>query len=171
MKLPRLRWMFSATGVALLVVSLRMSAQSKEPQFERIFSPLYQQFDAASMTIPGSAPKDVKQENSWNTASLRGSRELHGVIEFKPGAATTFDVFRAVHRAVDAVTHKHHVEGADPRLPADAEPVLNDGKSPTYAMWMYNWENRHGELHVWLFPYPGGAKIGFAVHLLEETLR
>ncbi len=53
----------------------------------------------------------------------------------------------------------------------DLPQSLTGKEASTHTLWMYNSGKRHGELHVWLFPFTEGREVAFAVYQMEEPLK
>ena len=157
----------SIAFLCVLLASLRILARTflwpDNAEFEEVFSPIYQQFTADVLSGENATVSDQEKSGSWNPKSTRGSYELRGILAMNATEKSCVDVLNAVDRFVQTVTQKYHTEG-------DLPSSLGEDTQHVYSMWMYNWERRHGELHVWLFPYPGGDKIAFVVHHIEEKL-
>ncbi len=101
---------------------------------------------------------------SWNTKTLRGTHEFRGILTITGGAGHCGEVLRQVEAFVASRTNRYHIEG-------DVPSQIQGTERHVHTMWMYNLGKRHGELRMWLFPYPAGNHVGFAVHHYEEKLK
>ncbi len=160
MKIARVRKIVVA-GLLLCILGC-----SRDVEFEQLFSPMYRELEAELFGPEGKLhAEDHKKRGSWNPKTKRGSYQIRGILTADSGDIQCGEVLKLVDDFVRARTTKYHVEGES--FPTPAEPL----DKHAYAMWMYNWQKRHGELHVWLFPYPDGTRMGFAIYHYEEKLK
>jgi len=104
-----------------------------------------------------------KTAGSWKAKSRRSGNQLRGILSVNLRENPCAEILKLIDRFVQTKTRQYHVEG-------DIPSSLAREQEHIYTMWMYNRENRHGELHVWLFPYPDEKRIGYAIHHYEEDL-
>ena len=161
-----MKWHHIIGTVALAAVSMVPGCGGKSPaKFDTIFSPVYREFEPKVLLKAGAAtPDDTQDRGSWNTKTLRGSRQLRGILPEAPEENPCAEILRRVDSFIAARKGKFSPEG---QLPGS---VRGDRKH-VYGMWMYNCQDRHGEIHLWLFPDSADGTIAFAAHLYEEDLR
>ena len=159
MQMPKL------TCAAVACCVLGLAGCARDDGFDQLFSPVYKDFRADVLTAGGTAKLvEHKDRGSWNPKTRRGSKQIRGILSADALENPCDEILKFVDQFVQQRTGKHHIEG-------DIPSSVNLEQKHAYTMWMYNWEKRHGELHIWLFPYPDGKRIGFAVHHYEEDLK
>ena len=153
------------TAVFLAAGGCRKKSASATELYQKTFSPVYQEFDIASLVEPQSMhTRDHQEQGSWNTATLQGNLIYSAVLPVTEKSGTPQMILQTIESFIKSKTQQIEIEGDFPdRLKGDEEQI--------YTLFMYNWQNRHGKLHVWLFPYPDGKHIGFATHHYEENLK
>ena len=131
---------------------------------EDTFSPIYKEFDSKvwqPVAKPGG--QTPKQTGSWNSKTKRGSMQVSGMLELSsPGNLP--QLLGPVDGYVSRRTTTFHVEG-------DLPQSLTGNEAITHTLWMYNRGERHGELHLCLFPFPDGSGVAFAIYQFEEPLK
>ncbi|MBE0535289.1 MAG: hypothetical protein IH624_06420 [Phycisphaerae bacterium] len=133
--------------------------------YNEVFSDVYKEFGAAALCAAGTiAVEDQKQGGSWNAKTLRGNMHHSGILKVTGGAGHCGEVLKRAEAFVASKTGMYSIEG-------DAPASVDGTQKHVYTVWMYNLNNRHGELRMWLFPYPDSDRVGFAVHHYEENLR
>lgn len=161
------RWIAAGALMAALVGCNRPvgpGALDQTAVFDATFSPVYKEFDS-KVWQPVAKPSNQtpKQTGSWNSKTKRGSMQISGMLELSsPGNLP--QMLGQVDGYVSQRTTQFHVEGDLPQSLAGKEAT-------THTLWMYNCGERHGELHLWLFPFPDGNGVAFAVYQFEEPLR
>lgn len=132
--------------------------------FEKTFSPVYREFNSTAwQPVAKPSGPTPKQTGSWNTKTKRGSKQISGVLRLSaPG--NLVQLLKGVDSYVSQRTTQFHVE-------EDLPQTLTGNEASTHTLWMYNCGKRHGELHVWLFPFPDGNEVAFAVYQFEEPLK
>ena len=162
-----LTWIATGALLAALVACNRQVAVGGLDQtavFDATFSPVYKEFDL-KVWQPVAKPsgQTPKQTGSWNSKTKRGSTQISGMLEVSsPGNLP--QLLGQVDGYVSQRTTKFHVEG-------DLPQSLTSNEATTHTLWMYNCGERHGELHLWLFPFPDDNEVAFAVYQFEEPLR
>ena len=153
-------------SLAITVTILSAGGCRKKPTnsnalYKNTFSPIYQEFDITSLVEPKMHARDHQKYGSWNTATLRGNNQYSAVLPVTEGSDTPQMILNKIDTFVKSKTQKARTEGLSPTH-------LKGTEKHTYTLFMYNWQDRHGELRVWLFPHPDGKHIGFAAHHYEE---
>lgn len=162
-----LTWIAAGALMAALVAcnrQVRVGTVDHTAIFEDTFSPVYKEFDS-KVWQPVAKPSGhtPKRTGSWNSKTKRGSMQISGMLELSsPGNFP--QLLGQVDGYVSQRTTTFHVEGDLPQSLAGKE-------ANTHTLWMYNFGERHGELHLWLFPFPDGNGVAFAVYQFEEPLR
>jgi hypothetical protein len=162
-------WRWIAVGALLpsLVACNRpvgVSTVDQTALYEETFSPVYKEFDS-KMWQPVAKPSGQapKQTGSWNSKTKRGSRQISGVLQLPP-PGNLAQLLKQVDGYVSQRTTQFHSEEDMPQFLTGKEAI-------NHTVWMYNCAARHGELHVWLFPFPDGDGVAFAAYQFEEPLR
>jgi hypothetical protein len=161
------RWIAAGALMAALVACNRPvgpGALGQTAVFDATYSPVYKEFDS-KVWQPMAKPsgQTPKQTGSWNSKTKRGSRQISGILELS-ATYNSVQLLRQVDGYVSQRTTKFHLED-------DLPQFLTGKEATTHTLWMYNCGERHGELHVWLFPLPDGNGAAFAVYQIEEPLK
>jgi len=158
MNISKLAW------VAVLCLTFGLTGCGRkvpDAEFDQLFSRVYKEFKVDIWTAGGKAKiEDQKKTGSWNPKTKRGSNQLRGILTVSGEGTSCTEILKLVDQFVQTRTGSYHIEG-------DIPSSITGEQQHIHTMWMYNWEKRHGELHVWLFPYPDGKRIAFAVYHYE----
>ncbi len=152
--------------IAIVFLGLGCAGCSrKELAFTELFSPIYKELTPDIWKTDGKVDIVNQQKTgSWNPKTRRGSNQLEGVLTGSGEEVSCAALLRLVDQFVQSRTGKYHVEGQGPSS-------LKGDERHIHTVWMHNWESRHGELHLWLFPYPDRKQIAFAIYHSEEELK
>ncbi len=161
------RWIVAAGALlpALMACNRPVGVGTRDMTalYEETFSPVYRQFDSKvwqPVAKPGG--QTPKQTGSWNSKTKRGSRQTSGVLQL-PSPVNLAQMLKQVDGYVSQRTAQFHLE-------EDLPQMVTGKEGTTHTVWMYNCGPRHGELHVWLFPFPEG-EVGFVAYQFEEPLK
>lgn len=153
------------TAILLFSGGCRKTPSNSTELYKKTFSPIYQEFDILSLVEPKTMDvNDHQEQGSWNTATLQGNTIYSAVLPITEKSSNPQMILQNIETFIKSKTQNTEIEGNYPNQ-------LNGNEEQIYTLFMYNWQNRHGKLHVWLFPYPDGKHIGFAAHHYEETLK
>ena len=151
------------TTIACLLIGL--GSCSGKVEFNELFSPVYKEFKVEVLELGQHIDvEDHSKRGSWNTKTHRGSYQIRGILQIDSDDIHCGEILKRIDQFVQARTGNYVIEG-------DTPAEVDSEDKHVYTMWMYNWQRRHGELHVWLFPYPDRKQVGFAIHHYEEDLK
>lgn len=147
----------------MLISLLQMAGCTKKtPDFETVFSSIYRDFNGQILMPAGSSPlEDAQDRGSWNQSSLKGSQQLRGLLPDQENNGA--EILQRVEEFIRTRTNSFHYEG-------DSISTLNANQKHLYGVWIYNSGNRHGEIHVWLFPNLPDHTVAYASYIHEEAL-
>ena len=114
-----------------------------EVEFDQLFAPVYRESTVDIWTTSGETMIEQHEKTgSWSPRTRLRSNQLRGILSIDSEEHTCAEILVLVDRFVQTKTGQYRVEGDIPSsLSAEQEHV--------HAIWMYNREDRHGELYVW----------------------
>lgn len=136
----------------------------------RPYSTVYTGFDPVSLfsTQPGFSVHGVTGNGTFNMRFGGSFREWRGFIKNADDGSVAPMIQEAIEKYLTKSCSGSSLVTGSLTLRANGQP--SDAQVPSHGLFVYNEGDRHGELHIWLFPDSSGSGVGYAVSLQEEPL-
>jgi hypothetical protein len=133
----------------------------------RPYSSVFGGFDPV-VAVAARSGYTVQGVAGWNVFDVKGGyafKEWRGVVAAPNDPPVCRVIQKAIEGYVEKVSQGHcHTDGTLSGEPNDASQF---GRTPSHAVFTFNERERHGELHVWLFPDSSGSRVGYAIFLRD----
>jgi hypothetical protein len=167
MKAPQVRLRSVLILIALVALLMAGVATAlKRPG--RPYSTVFAGFDPVVLLAsrPGYTVKGVVGWNVFSANRGYAFREWRGVVTAPNDPSIRHVIQKSIEGYIEQESHgRCHTEGA---LACEPHETSQYGQFPAHALFMFNEGDRHGDLHVWLFPDSSGSGVGYAIFLREE---
>ncbi len=169
MKLPQFRLRSLLLLIAVSAVLLTVAVWWLRPS-HRPYSTVLDKFDPKSvLQAPGWTVQGIERGATFNIPGGYASKSWRGVITVPNDPTVRAAVQSAVEKYVAKLTEgRYHSEGT---LTDGPPQVPKYAGLPAQTLLMYNEQEWHGEMHIWLFPDSSATRFGYAILLREELLK
>ncbi len=136
----------------------------------RPYSVVFDRFDPVAIfsSQPGISVQGVTGSGTFNKRAGGAFREWRGFIKATDGRP----VPPVIQRAIENYLQKECQGSAlvTGNLTDHATEQSSPARVASHGLFLFNESDRHGEMHVWLFPDSSGSGLGYAIGLVEEPL-
>ena len=152
----------SALILAGLALALRRNG--------RPYSTVFANFDPVALfsTPPEFSVQGITGNGSFNLRLGGSFKEWGGFIKTTEGGLVPPMIQAAIEKYLTMECSGSSLVTGNLTYGAIGQPA--DTQVPSYGRFVFNQGDRHGELHVWLFPDSSGSGVGCAIALQEEPL-
>ena len=167
MKPPRVRLRSLLIVIALaafVMAGVVMLLRKPGSPYSTVFSGL----DPVALlgSQPGYKVKGGTSWNVYNTSRGYAFKEWRGIVTAPDDPSVPRTIQKAFEDYIAKVSRgRCHTEGSLGGEPPNEPP--HNADLPRHALFMFNEGDRHGDLHVWLFPDSAGSSFGFAIFLRD----
>ncbi len=167
MKAPRfrIRSLLIVTAIAAFILA-GVATALRRPG--RPYSKIFAGFDPIALlgSKPGCQVQGVAGWNVFNASRGYAFKEWRGIVTIPNDPSVRQTIQQAIEDYVARECQgRFHTEGSLAGMPHESPQITG---MPTHALFMFNEGDRHGDLHVWLFPDSSASSVGYAIFLREE---
>jgi hypothetical protein len=161
----RLRSILIIVALAALVMAGVVTALRRPG---RPYSTVFQRFDPAAIFSihPGVSVDAVTGTGSFNKRLGGSFREWRGFIKTADSAQIPSMIQQSIEKYLQKECQGSSLVTGN--LTCHAIEQHSPVHVASHGLFLFNEGDRHGELHVWLFPDQSGAGMGYAICLEEE---
>jgi hypothetical protein len=161
----RIRSLLIVIALAALIMAGVVTALRRPG---RPYSNVFAGFDPVALlgSQPGYRVQGVSGWNVFNTSRGYAFKEWRGIITTPNDPSVRQTIQDSIERYIaEECQGRCHTQGSLAGMPHELPQVVG---MPTHAVFVFNEGDRHGDLHVWLFPDSSGSTVGYAIFLREE---
>ena len=161
----RIRTLLIAIALAALIMA-GVATVLRRPG--RPYSTVFATLDPVAL-LGSKSGYQVRVGASWNvfnTSQGYAYKEWRGVVRAPGDPSLRQTIQSAIEAYIEKLSKgRCHTEGS--LITGEPYQSPTDDDLPTHAVFMFNEDDRHGELHGWLFPDSSGSSVGFAFFLRD----
>ncbi len=136
----------------------------------RPYSTVFERFDPAAIfsSQPGVSVQGVTGNGRFNMRLGGSFKEWRGFIRIADGRPIPPMIQQAIEKYLQKECQGSSLVTGN--LTDHAVEQLSPAQVASHGRFVFNQGDRHGELHVWLFPDSSSTGVGYAICLQEEPL-
>jgi hypothetical protein len=136
----------------------------------RPYSVVFDRFDPVAIFSlqRGISVQGVKGSGTFHKRAGGAFREWRGFIKATDGRPISPLVQRAIQGYLEKECQGSSLVTGN--LTDHATEQSAQAQVASHGLFLFNERDRHGELHIWLFPDSSGTGLGYAIGLVEEPL-
>ena len=163
----RIRTLLIVIGLAAVVMA-GIAFALRRPG--RPYSAVFSRFDPVAIlsSQPGISVEGVAGSGTFHKRAGGAFREWRGFVKAADGRPIPPVIQRAIQGYLQAECQGGTLVSGD--LTDHATEQSSPARVASHGLFLFNEGDRHGELHVWLFPDSSGSGLGYAIGLVEEPL-